>query len=265
MKIAVCMKQVPSTAGPLQLDAASCWIREADSAFEANAADVNALEEALRIKDKTGAEVVAISLGPDRVAEILREALAKGADRAIHVVLPDSHALDPRELARILADTLHPNTLQPDTFQANRYDLVFAGLQSDDHGYGQVGVALAEYLGLPHVSIVAEMLLGENGQVRVRRELEGGWFQWMELPLPCVLTIQSGINKSRYAGIKGMLAAKKKTLERILAIVPEVIARQSAEQLYLPYKTKETRMLTGSPEDMAAALIDTLNLRARLR
>ena len=213
---------------------------------------------------RSGAEVVAISLGSDRVAEILREALAKGADRAIHVVLPDSHALDPRELARILADTLHPNTLQPDTFQANRYDLVFAGLQSDDHGYGQVGVALAEYLGLPHVSIVAEMLLGENGQVRVRRELEGGWFQWMELPLPCVLTIQSGINKSRYAGIKGMLAAKKKTLERIFPTVPEVIARQSAEQLYLPYKTKETRMLTGSPEDMAAALIDTLNLRARL-
>ena len=259
MKIAVCMKQVPSTSGPLQIDAASCWIREADSSFETNAADVNALEEALRIKDKTGAEVVAISLGPERVAEMLREALAKGADRAIHVVLPDAHALDPRQLARMLA-----NTLQSDTLSANKYDLILAGLQSDDHGHGQVAVALAEYLGWPHVSIVAEMLLGENGQVRVRRELEGGWFQWLELTLPGVLTIQSGINKSRYAGIKGMLATKKKTIERISAAVPEVLARQAAEQLYLPYKTKETRMLTGSPEDMAAALIDTLNLRARL-
>lgn len=254
MKIAVCIKQVPSTVGALQIDAPSHWIREADSAFEANSADVNALEEALRIKDRTGAEVVAISLGPERVTETLKEALAKGADRAIHIALPEAHAVDPRALAMMLAHAL----------QDGAYDLILAGLQSDDHGHGQTGVVLAECLGLPHVSIVAELVLGESGRIRVRRELEGGCYQWMALTLPGVLTIQSGINKPRYAGMKGMLAAKKKTIERVNATAPDLPSRQEAEQLYLPYKTKDTRMLEGSAEHMAAALIDALNLRARL-
>lgn len=254
MKIAVCIKQVPSTAGALQIDAASHWIREADSPCEANSADVNALEEALRIKDRTGAEVVALSLGSDRVVETLKEALAKGADKAIHVALPGAHAMDPRAVALALADTLRDGA----------YDLILAGLQSDDHGHGQTGVILAECLGLPHVSIVAELALGEGGQVRVRRELEGGWYQWMALSLPCVLTIQSGINKPRYAGMKGMLAAKKKTIERVSAAVPDLASRQQAESLYLPYKTKDTRMLEGSAEVQAAQLIDALNLRAHL-
>lgn len=254
MKIAVCIKQVPSTAGVLQIDAATHWIREADSTFEANSADINALEEALRIKDRTGAEVVAVSVGPDRVTETLKEALAKGADKAIHIALPEAHALDPRALARVLADTL----------RAGAYDLILAGLQSDDHGHGQTGVALAEWLGVPHVSIVAELVLGEHGQVRVRRELEGGYYQWMALSLPGVLTLQSGINKPRYAGMKGMLAAKKKTIERVNASVSDLASRQEAESLYLPYKTKDTRMLEGSPEVQAAQLIDALNLRAHL-
>lgn len=254
MKIAVCIKQVPSTAGALQIDAASHWIREADSAFEANSADVNALEEALRIKDRTGAEVVAVSVGPDRVTETLKEALAKGADKAIHIALPEAHALDPRALAMVLADTL----------RSGAYDMVLAGLQSDDHGHGQTGVALAECLGVPHVSIVAELVLGESGQVRVRRELEGGYYQWMALSLPAMFTIQSGINKPRYAGMKGMLAAKKKTIERVNAGVPDLSSQQVAESLYVPYKTKDTRMLEGSAEAQAAALIEALNLRAHL-
>lgn len=254
MKIAVCIKQVPSTAGALQIDAASHWIREADTVFEANSADVNALEEALRIKDRSGAEVVAVSLGPDRVVEALKEALAKGADKAIHVALPDAHALDPRALAMILADTL----------REGGYDLILAGLQSDDHGHGQTGVALAEHLGWPHVSIVAELVLEEGGRARVRRELEGGYYQWMALALPGVLTIQSGINKPRYAGMKGMLAAKKKTIERVSTTPPDMPSRQVAEALYLPYKTKDTRMLEGSVDEQATALIDVLNLRAHL-
>jgi len=254
VKIAVCIKQVPSTAGALQIDAASHWIKDTDTSFEANSADVNALEEALRIKDRTGAEVVAISVGPDRVTETLKEALAKGADRAIHVALSNAHAQDPRTLAVALADTL----------RAGAFDLVLAGLQSDDYGHGQTGVALAECLSMPHVSIVAELALNEVGAVRVRRELEGGWYQWMALNLPCVLTIQSGINKPRYAGMKGMLAAKKKTIERVNANVPDLSSQQVTESLYVPYKTKDTRMLQGSAEEQAAALIDALNLRAHL-
>ena len=254
MKIAVCMKQVPSTAGPLQINAASLWIQETHTVFDANSADVNALEEALRIKDRIGAEVVAVSLGPDRVTETLKEALAKGADKAVHVALPDAHAVDPRALAMMLAEVLRPAA----------YDLILAGLQSDDHGHGQTGVALAECLDLPHVSIVAELVLGESSRVRVRRELEGGWYQWMEFALPGVLTIQSGINKPRYAGMKGMQAARKKAIERVNATCPNLSSWQEAEQLYLPFKTKDTSMLAGAPEDTAAALIHALNLRARL-
>lgn len=254
MKIAVCIKQVPSTAGALQIDAASHWIKDTDTAFEANSADVNALEEALRIKDRTGAEVIAVSVGPDRVTETLKEALAKGADKAIHIALSNAHAQDPRTLAMVLADTL----------RAGAYDMVLAGLQSDDHGHGQTGVALAECLGVPHVSIVAELVLSESGGVRVRRELEGGYYQWMALSLPAVFTIQSGINKPRYAGMKGMLAAKKKTIERVEASAPALGSRQVAESLYVPYKTKDTKMLEGSAEQQAAQLIDALNLRAHL-
>ena len=254
MKIAVCMKQVPSIAGPLQIDAASHWIREADSAFETSSADINALEEALRIKDKTGAEVVAVALGAERVSVTLREALAKGADRAIHVVLPDAHGLDPRALALMLAEVLREENC----------DLILAGSQSDDHGHAQTGVALAECMGWPHVSMVAELVLGEGGRARARRELESGWYQWMEFALPGVLTIQSGINKPRYAGMKGMLAAKKKTIVCVNAAIPDLNSRQETEQLYLPYKTKDIRMLEGSPADQATALVDALNLRACL-
>ena len=259
MKIAVCMKQVPSIAGPLQIDAASRWIREADSAFETSSADINALEEALRIKDKTGAEVVAVALGAERVGITLKEALAKGADRAIHVVLPDAHQLDPRTVALMLADAL-----RADTLGEGSYDLILAGSQSDDHGHAQTGVAMAECMGWPHVSMVAELVLGEGGRVRARRELESGWYQWMEFALPGVLTIQSGINKPRYAGMKGMLAAKKKTIVCVNIVAPDLSSRQEAEQLYLPYKTKDIRMLEGSPADQAAALVDALNLRACL-
>lgn len=255
MKIAVCIKQVPSIAGALQIDAASHWIRESDCAFEASSADVNALEEALRIKDRSGAEVVAISAGPDRVKETLKEALARGADKAIHIQVPEAHALDPNALAMLLANALRDGA----------YDLVLAGLQSDDHGYGQTGVALAECLGWPHASIVAEMNIAEAVRIRVRRELEGGYYQWLELPLPCVITIQSGINKPRYAGMKGMLAAKKKPIECLSAILQDMPSAQEAENLYLPYKTKDTRMLEGSAEVQAAMLIDTLNLRAHLK
>lgn len=252
MKIVVCIKQVPSGSAPLQLDASANWLREGETPFETNAADNNALEAALAIRDQRGGEVVAISLGPDRVTDTLREALAKGADRAIHLHSERTQGLDPAVVAALLADALRTECC----------DLILLGLQSDDHGHGQTGALLAERLGWPMVGIVAELIVDVPDRVSAKRELEGGWYQWAELDVPCVLTIQSGINKPRYAGMKGMLAAKKKPVARVdVTEYPAQQTSQCIKELFFPHKSKQTRMIEGSPEDMAAQLIAALNLR----
>ncbi|MEW5787612.1 MAG: electron transfer flavoprotein subunit beta/FixA family protein [Pseudomonadota bacterium] len=254
MKIAVCLKQVPSTSAPLQLDAATRWVREAETAFETNAADNNAVEAALALRDQLGGEVIVLSLGPERATEALREALAKGADRALHLVSDQAPGLDPATVAGLLAGAL----------AAENCDLVLCGLQSDDQGHGQTGALLAEKLGWPLASIAAALEVDGAGKARVKRELEGGWYQWLELSCPCLVTIQAGINKPRYAGMKGMLAAKKKPIAKTpVTDYPGGQTRQAMDELYFPHKTKQTRMLEGSPEDVAGQLVAALNLRAR--
>lgn len=255
MKIAVCVKQVPAKDAPLAIDASGSWIRETDISFETNEPDSFALEEALRLKEKHGGEVVAISMGPERVKQTIKEALAKGADRGIHVADDKFFALDPLASARSLAAAI----------QKERFDVILTGLQSDDHGFGQTGVLLAELLGLPHATIIMSIeVQGEH--LRLKRELEAGWFQWVELPLPAVLTIQSGINKPRYATLKGIMAAKKKEIATIardsLGVSSELTQR--VERIYLPQKTKKTEFITGSPKEIAAKLVEKLRHEARV-
>ncbi|HNA81221.1 MAG TPA: electron transfer flavoprotein subunit beta/FixA family protein [Thiobacillaceae bacterium] len=254
LKIAVCIKQVPSTSAPLQLDAGTRWLKEGETTFETNAADNHALEAALAIRDQLGGEVVVLTLGPERATEALREALAKGADRAIHLVSDQAPGLDPATVASLLASAL----------AGEPWDLILCGLQSDDLGHGQTGAFLAEKLSLPQASIAAALEVTAEGQARVKRELEGGWYQWLELATPCLVTIQSGINKPRYAGMKGMLAAKKKPIvKQPVTEYPAGLTRQSIDELYYPHKAKQTRMLEGSPEAVATQLVAALNLRAR--
>ncbi len=255
MKIAVCVKQVPAKDAPLVIDASGSWIRETDISFETNEPDSFALEEALRLKEKHSGEVVAISMGPERVKQTIKEALAKGADRGIHVADDKFFALDPLASARSLAAAI----------QKERFDVILTGLQSDDHGFGQTGVLLAELLGLPHATIIMSIeVQGEH--LRLKRELEAGWFQWVELPLPAVLTIQSGINKPRYATLKGIMAAKKKEIATIardsLGVSSELTQR--VERIYLPQKTKKTEFITGSPKEIAAKLVEKLQHEARV-
>ncbi len=188
MKIAVCVKQVPAKDAPLRIAEGSAWIRETDIGFEMNEPDSFALEEALRLKEKHGGEVVAVSMGPERAKQTIKEALAKGADRGIHIADDKFFLLDPLGSAKSLAAVIKKET----------FDLVLTGLQSDDQGFGQTGVLLAELLGLPHATIIMSIEV-QGARMKVKRELEAGWFQWIELPLPAVLTIQSGINKVRYA------------------------------------------------------------------
>ncbi len=255
MNVVVCIKQVPAKDAPLAIAEGGTWIREADIGFETNEPDSYALEEALRLKEKHGGEVVAISMGPERVKQTIKEALAKGADRGIHVLDDQFYTLDPLASARSLAAAI----------QKEKFDLLLTGLQSDDQGFGQTGVLLAELLGLPHATIIMQIDV-TDGRMKLKRELEAGWFQWVEMPLPAVLTIQSGINKPRYATLKGIMAAKKK---EIAAIPRSSLGVQSAptekvERIYVPQKTKKTEFLTGAPKEIAAKLVEKLKHEARV-
>jgi electron transfer flavoprotein beta subunit len=255
VKIGVCVKQVPAKDAPLAITDLGTWIRESDIGFETNEPDTYALEEALRLKEKHGGEVVAISMGPERAKQTIKEALAKGADRGIHVSDGEFFQLDPLSSARSLAAAI----------EKENFDLILTGLQSDDQGFGQTGVLLAELLGRPHATIIMAIEAAE-GHLKLKRELEAGWFQWVELPLPAVITIQSGINKPRYATLKGIMAAKKKeiaTVERASLGVPDTRTQQ-VERIYVPTKTKKTEFVTGTPKEIAAKLIEKLRHEARL-
>ena len=200
--------------------------------------------------------MVALCAGPARASQTIREALAKGADRAIHIEEENLGALDTLGVARLLAEAAG----------AEKPDLILTGLQSDDLGYGQTGVVLAELLGLPHATII--MAGGDNRRrgIRVKRELEDGWFQHVEMPLPAVLTIQSGINKLRYATLMGIKKAKTKEVKRLTAAESGRSASPTAsiERVYLPQRTKQTQIDRRQPKEAAAKLVEKLRFEARV-
>ena len=255
MKIVVAVKQVPARNSQLRPDSAGRWIEEADLSFEMNEPDAYALEEALQLKEKNGGEVVALCAGPDRATSTIREALAKGADRAIHIEGENLHSLDTLAASRLLAAAI----------QAEQPDLVLTGLQSDDLGYGQTGVVLAELLGWAHSTIIMEVEKKDGG-IRVKRELESGWFQHIELPLPAVLTIQSGISRLRYATLMGIKKAKTKEIRRLTAaeLGGAAAAGVNVARVYLPPKSKQTQMIEGSAKQAAAALVEKLKFEVRV-
>jgi electron transfer flavoprotein beta subunit len=249
------MKQVPQKDAPLKLNETGAWIRE-DVSYEVNEPDAYALEEALRQKEKHGGEVVVLTAGPARAQQVLREALAKGADRAIHLEDPAFVGLDAFNTAKAIAAAI----------KDEQFDLVFTGLQSDDYGYAQTGVVLAELLGWPHATIIMQ-IERQDGAIRVKRELESGYFQHVDMPLPAVLTIQSGINKLRYATLIGIKQAKNKPLRKVtLADVQGAIGtnQQQIQRLYIPQKTKKTEVLDGAPAEVAKKLMDKLRNDVRV-
>src|SRR4029078_9147489 len=242
MKILVCMKQVPQKDAPLKLNESGTWIRE-DVSYEVNEPDAYALEEALRQKEQKGGEVFAITPGAARAQQVLREALAKGADRAIHLEDNAFVGLDAFSTARALAAAI----------KEKQIDLIFHGLQSDDYGFAQTGVILSELLGWPHATIIMQIEKTDSG-IKVKRELEAGYFQFVEMPVPAVLTIQSGINKLRYATLIGIKQAKNKPLRKVtMAEVQSAVGEnlQKIERMYIPQKTKKTEFLEGSAGEIA--------------
>jgi electron transfer flavoprotein beta subunit len=258
VKIAVCIKQVPTREWQPRLRDDKTWIREQDASFEMNEPDAYALEESLRLREKHGGEVVVCAAGPARVQQVLREALARGADRAIHVEDESLGSADAFVTAAALAAAM----------AGEKFDLVLTGLQSDDQGHGQTGVVLAERLGIPHSTIIMEIQIdpstgsGQAAGMRVKRELEGGWFQWVSMPLPALLTIQSGINQLRYATLKGIMAAKKKEIRKV-ARPDGLEPSQQIVALALPVRSKQTQMIAGSPAEAAKELVRRLREEAR--
>ena len=257
MKIIVLMKQVANKDAILRINKEATWIEEGDLSFEVNESDGYALEESLRLKEKLGGEVVVCSMGPQRVKSVIKDALARGADRAIHIVGDDLGHIGPYAGARLLADAVRDE--QP--------DLIMTGLQSDDYGFAQTGVILAELLGLPHATIVIEVdASGER--LRVKRELESGWYQWYTIGTPALLTIQSGISQIRYATLKGIMAAKKKEIREVAPSAETLGAsatRQTISKIYFPQKTKQTQFLgDGDAKAGAAQLAEKLRTEARV-
>lgn len=253
MKIIVAIKQVPERDAQIRIASDSKWIDEDDLAYTINEPDAYALEEALQLKEKNGGEVIVLCAGPERVTSTLREALAKGADRAIHIEADDLTHRDTLGIAELLASAI----------KSESPDLILTGLQSDDLGLGQTGVVLAELLGIPHATIIMQVEKTDTG-LRVKRELEDGWFQHVDMPLPALLTIQSGGNKLRYATLMGIKKAKSKETNTLAAADATENAALELNRVYLPEKQKKTVMLTGTPDQIAAQLVEKLKFEVRV-
>ena len=254
MKIVAAIKQVPSRDSQLRINSSVTWIEDSDLSWEINEADAYALEAGLQLKEKAGGEVVVLCAGPAGAAQTIREGLAKGADRAIHIE-SEKNSSDPLALARMMAKVL----------ESEKPDLVLTGLQSDDLGYGQTGVILAEVMGLPHATIIMNIEAEGNG-IKVKRELEDGWFQNVEMPLPALLTIQSGATKLRYATLMGIKRAKTKEVKKIAASDLSGAEQPSVrlDRIYLPEKTKRSQIFDGPPKEAAAKLVEKLRFEARV-
>lgn len=269
MKIVVAVKQVPERDAPIRISPAGTSLDLSDANWTMNEPDAYALEEALQLKERAAeagqaGEVIVLTAGPERASSTLREALAKGADRAVHVVTPDEEdgdlaALDTLDVARLLAEAV----------RAEAPDLVLTGLQSDDLGAGQTGVAMAELLGLPYATLVLAVELQEatsgGALIKVKREMEDGWFQHMSLPLPALLTIQSGGNALRYATLMGIKKARSKPVDTQEAEQNAAGApRAEVVRLAPPERTKQTVRLSGTPAEIATQLVEKLKFEVKV-
>ena len=208
------------------------------------------------VEAKGEGEVVVCTLGPQGAKAVIKDALARGANRAIHIVVEDSKTLSPYQIAKAIADAIREENA----------DLVFTGLQSDDASYGQTGVILAELLGIPHATIVIEVdrvSLGDT--LRVKRELESGWYQWFTYKLPALLTIQSGISQIRYASLKGIMSAKSKEIRELTPSIVGFASAATIEKVYMPLKTKQTQLLgNGDAKAGAIELVEKLRTEVRV-
>ena len=252
MKIAVLVKQVVGSESVLKISQDHKWIDENNATFIMNPPDNYAIEEAMLIKEKLGVgEVVVVSMGPQRVQKVIREGLSKGADRGIHIETESLKAIDPLYTSKVFAETL----------RNENFDLILSGLQSDDSGMGQTGVLLGELLNMSTATLAIETDIDQN-KIRVKRELESGWFQWVELESPASVSIQSGINQPRYPSLKGIMGAKKKEIKVIPA--PNIEKKQSVSEIFVPKKSKETEFIEMDIDSTVDRIIEILKTEVKV-
>ena len=249
MKIAVLVKQVPGSETALPILGNHNWIDEKQVSFVMNPPDNFAIEEALLIKERTGdGEVVIVSMGPARVQKVIREGLAKGADRGIHLEEDGQIQTDPLSIAKSISSIL----------MDENFDLVLTGLQSDDTGMGQTGVLIGEMLGMSTGTLAMETDVQVNA-IRVKRELESGWFQWVKLPLPASISIQSGLNTPRYPSLRGIMGAKKKEIKVVSPSDHQTDEiSQSIDKVFVPQTSKQTEMIEGNADSAVTRIVEIL-------
>jgi electron transfer flavoprotein beta subunit len=262
MRIAVCLKQVPDSEARLRVAGDGRWIEEEDVSFKINESDEYALEQALQMAEAGDGEVVVFSLGPDRVRESLRKALALGAASAVHLADDAFHAGDALATGRALAAAISKES----------FDLVLTGSQSDDLGAASTGTVVAGELGWPHAWLVMGVEIEEGGSLKVVREMESGLNEVLRLRMPAVIEVQAGINHPRYASLKGIMAAKRKP---ITAPTPDEIglsagqvglegSRTEMVSVALPDEGEGAQIFEGDPQTAAATLVDRLRKEAKV-
>ncbi|MDR2548770.1 MAG: electron transfer flavoprotein subunit beta/FixA family protein [Desulfobulbus sp.] len=248
MNILICIKQVPDMESKFKINGEGTWYDRADLAWRMNEYDEYAVEQAVRLKEQVkDADLTVLCIGPDQVTESIKKALAMGCDRGVHITDPDSSQREPITIATMIAGFA----------KDKNFDIIFTGMQSQDRGSAQVGVMVAELLGIPAVTTIVDFAY-DNGSIQVKRELEGGSKALVTATAPVVLTCQLGLNTPRYPTLPNIMKAKKKEL---LALSPDtggIDARQETTACYFPEKKGGGLVLEGEIPELADKLIQLL-------
>ena len=255
MKIAVLVKQVPGSESVLPISSEQTWIDEDMVSFVMNPPDNFALEEALLIREMKGnGEVVIVSMGPARVQKVIREGLAKGADRGIHLEEDGRIETDPLSIAKRFSSVL----------KEENFDLILTGLQSDDTGMGQTGVLIGELLGMSTATLAMETDV-QDDHINIKRELESGWFQCVKMHLPASISIQSGLNTPRYPSLKGIMGAKKKEVKVVTSGELKTASKsQFIDKVFVPQTTKQTEVIEGDTDAAVTRIVEILKSEIKI-
>lgn len=249
MKILVCIKQVPDMESKFKVNSESNWYDSADLAWRMNEYDEYAVEQAVQLKEQEAdSDLTVLCIGPDRVKETMKKALAMGCDRGAHLLDDEFYTKEPMEIAAIIAEYA----------KDKNFDAIFTGMQSQDRGSGQVGVLLAEMLDIPCITTVIDFVF-EGGEIKVKRELEGGVRAKVKTSTPALLTCQLGLNTPRYPTLPNIMKAKKKELVTTPATdYLKVESRQKTASMYFPEKKGGGLVLEGDIADLTDQLIKIL-------
>jgi electron transfer flavoprotein beta subunit len=249
MKILVCIKQVPDMESKFRVAASGTWYDNSDLAWRMNEYDEYAVEQAVQLKEQVkDADLTVLSIGSDKVKETMKKALAMGCDRGAHVADDEPFTKEPGQIAGIIAEYA----------KDKNFDLIFTGMQSQDRGSAQVGILVAEMLGMPSVSTIVDFSY-EDGRIDAKRELEGGIKAKVTVHAPALVTCQLGLNTPRYPTLPNIMKAKKKELLSVpVQDLLKVEPRQETEKMYFPEKKGGGLVLEGEAGELADKLISIL-------